>query len=190
MSKNVILKWTDFNRYLLKSYIKKGDTVVDATMGNGHDTLMLAELVGKEGRVYAFDIQSEALGNTRELLTEHFEDSPPIHLIEDSHAKMDKYIQGSVDAVVFNLGYLPRGDHDITTKAVDTIHGIDLSLERLREGGILSMVLYSGHAAGAIEKEKIISYVRGLDNKKYHCILSESINQKNSPPSWILITKR
>lgn len=190
VSKNLILKWTDFNRHLLQGYIKKGDTVLDATMGNGHDTLMLAELVGKEGRLYAFDIQSEAIEKTNKLIAGHIEDSQHIQLIEASHAEMDQYIQDTIDAVVFNLGYLPKGDHHITTKAEDTIHAIDLSLGMLREGGILSMVLYSGHAEGAIEKEKIISYVKGLDNKKYHCILSESINQKNSPPSWILITKR
>lgn len=190
VNENLLLKWTDLNAHLLSSYVKEGDIVVDATMGNGNDTLMLARLVGKEGSVYAFDIQKQAIENTQQLLASHLMDQKNIHLIEDSHVKIEEYIHDEIAAAVFNLGYLPKGSHELTTKVEDSIIAIQLSLKLLRKNGIISIVLYSGHADGSLEKEKIIEYTKNLDNKKYHCVLSESINQKNSPPAWMLITKR
>src|SRR5690625_5302883 len=101
-----------YAHHLLKSTVKQGDTVVDATCGNGNDTLFLAELVGEAGHVYSFDIQAQAIETTKNVLKEHqYENVTYVH---DSHAKIAEYIPsellGQIGGAIFNLGYLPRSD--------------------------------------------------------------------------------
>ena len=59
-----------FAHSLLSGCLKTGDIAVDGTMGNGNDTLFLAQLVGETGKVYAFDIQAAALLATERRLRE------------------------------------------------------------------------------------------------------------------------
>ena len=40
--------------------LRPGDSAVDATAGNGHDSLLMAQLVGPEGSVTAVDVQPQA----------------------------------------------------------------------------------------------------------------------------------
>ncbi|MBR3375663.1 MAG: methyltransferase domain-containing protein, partial [Firmicutes bacterium] len=97
--------------------------VIDATCGTGQDTLALAEAVGDRGKVYAFDIQKEAIGLTSELLKNN--SCMNVELFNESFVYMGEHVSyGSASAVVFNLGYLPGGDHSITTEAETTIEGL------------------------------------------------------------------
>lgn len=103
-----INKITEVNKIFLEKIIKKGDVVIDATMGNGYDTVYLGNLVGESGKVYAFDVQEEAILSTKKkVVRDNMEDR--IELILDGHENLDKYIKEDVSCVVFNLGYLPRG---------------------------------------------------------------------------------
>ena len=52
---------TEWYRSVIRTQIKPGDLCIDATMGNGHDTLFLSQLAGPSGFVLAFDIQQAAL---------------------------------------------------------------------------------------------------------------------------------
>ena len=125
-----LTKITDINKLYLENVINKGDIVVDATMGNGYDTKYLAEKVGEEGFVYSFDIQETALKSTKKRLDkENLSDR--VKLILDGHENMDKYVEGEVSCVLFNLGYLPRADHNIITKPETTIKAIKHSLNLL-----------------------------------------------------------
>ena len=95
----------------IKRHIGEGAVCIDATAGRGYDTAFLCEIAGKSGSVTAFDVQSEAIESTRKLLDER---GLSARLILSSHEHMAEYADSeSVDLIVFNLGYLPRGDHSV-----------------------------------------------------------------------------
>ncbi len=178
-----------FAHKLLEKAVSKGGTVVDATCGNGHDTLFLSKLVGDTGKVYAFDIQQQAIDSTSALLaSEHRKN---VTLIKDSHAEVDQYIKNSssVDAAVFNLGYLPRSDKTIITKPKSTIASLEKLLPLLKEGGIIVLVVYAGHPGGEEEKEAVLQFARSLDQKEYLAITYQYINMVNHPPFVVAIEK-
>lgn len=171
------------------AYIRQGDTVIDATCGAGRDTVILARAVGETGKVYALDIQQEATDRTRERLIE--EGLSNVQLICDSFTSMGSYAaEGSAAAVVFNLGYLPGGDHSVTTTAAETLAGLREALRIIRPGGIVTIVLYSGHEEGAEEKRQVLHWAEGLDPGMYHVAYTGFVNQKNDPPEIVWITRK
>jgi hypothetical protein len=173
---------------LVSKLVKPGDIVVDATMGNGNDTLFLANLVGDEGRVYAFDVQQLAIDNTRKKLSE----AGVLHrseLILDGHQNIDKYVTKGIKTVMFNLGYLPKGDHNIGTKGETTIEAIEKSLELLCIEGIVMLVIYYGGDSGFDEKNAVMEYFKSLDCKKYSVLVHDFVNQINCPPIAVCIEK-
>lgn len=168
--------------------VKEGDTVIDATCGNGWDTIFLANLVGKSGIVYSFDIQEMAIeGARKKIILEGFEDR--VRFVSDGHQNLDKYVDGSVKAVMFNLGYLPNGDHNIGTKHQTTIEAIERSLLKLEFGGIISIVVYYGGDSGVLEKERVLEFIKTIDCKKYSVMQLEYVNQVNCPPIFIGIER-
>ena len=187
---NLIVKLTQVCSMFLSKYVSEGDTVIDATMGNGMDTLFLAKLVGNNGKVFSFDIQQEALIRTKRLLEKEMIDTKNIHLIHDSHINIKNYVNDAVSAVVFNLGYLPEGNHGITTISESTINALRISLELLKKDGLVSVMIYPGHKEGIIEKDNVLNYARQLDAKRYHTLYFDMLNQSNLPPGLLLITKK
>ena len=173
---------------LIKKVVNLGDTVVDATMGNGNDTLLLARLVGDKGKVYSFDIQDCALTNTRNKLRE-VGVADFVELIKDGHQNIDIHVPKGIRAVMFNLGYLPKGDHSIGTKADTTIEALKKSMELLMYGGIIMMVIYYGGDSGFDEKEAVLEYVKTIDCRKYSVLVSDFVNQINCPPIAVCIEK-
>ena len=173
---------------IIKKAVKQGDIVVDATMGNGNDTLLLAGLVGAEGKVYSFDIQDTALINTAKKLREAGV-SDIVVLICDGHENIDAYVPKGIKAVMFNLGYLPKGDHSIGTKACTTIEALKKSMELLMDGGIITMVIYYGGDSGFEEKEAVMEYIRTIDCRKYSVLVCDFVNQINCPPIAVCIEK-
>lgn len=150
---------------LLRGEIHEGDIVIDATAGNGHDTVFLAGLVGKTGRVLAFDIQENAIKETRRHLEESKLDAR-VALYWKSHTHMAEHAdEKSVSAIMFNLGYLPGGDHGVTTSESETIAAIAVSEKLLKSGGLLSIVCYPGHPEGASEADNVESWLTGLTAK-------------------------
>ncbi len=186
---NLIVRTTSLAMSITLSYIEKGDTVVDATCGSGQDTLALSRAVGEEGRVLAFDIQKAAIGQTEKRLRAHGADN--VRLILDSFVSMTSYLpENSASAVVFNLGYLPGGDHSITTRAEITLAGLDAALRTIRPGGLVSLVLYDGHENGAEEKKQLLGRAEQLDPALYHVAFVSMLNQSNHPPEILWITKK
>ena len=173
---------------IIKKVVKQGDSVVDATMGNGNDTLLLARLVGDKGKVYSFDVQDCALTNTRSKLKEAGI-SDCVELIKDGHQNIDIYVPNGIRAVMFNLGYLPKGDHNIGTKADTTIEALRKSMELLMIGGIIMLVIYYGGDSGFDEKEAVLEYVKTIDCRKYAVLVSDFVNQINCPPIAVCIEK-
>jgi tRNA G37 N-methylase Trm5 len=173
---------------IIKRVVKPGDTVIDATAGNGGDTLFLAGLVGPEGRVFSFDIQEKAIEKTREKLSANGL-ADRVTLICDGHQNMDMYAKEKVRAAMFNLGYLPGGDHNIGTRGESTAKALEKAMELLEVNGIITMVIYYGGDSGFDEKESISEYITKIDSKKYAVIRSEFVNQINCPPILVCIEK-
>lgn len=173
---------------IIASIVEQGDTVIDATAGNGNDTVFLANLVGEEGRVFSFDIQERALNTTlRKLSEKQLQDR--VTLINDGHQNVEKYVKGPVKAVMFNLGYLPGGDHSIGTKASTTIAAIKSSMELVEKHGIISIVVYYGGDSGFDEKNQVMSFLETIDCKHYTVMKTAFINQINCPPILVCIEK-
>lgn len=182
-----------FARALLERACSPGDIVVDATLGNGHDTEFLAKLVGPKGHVYGFDIQEQAILNTSKRLEEQLL-SQQVTLFQHGHENIKASIptdfHGHVTGAIFNLGYLPGGDKAIVTRPSTTISAIKQLLDILAIEGIIVLVIYHGHPEGAIERDALIQYVKSIDQKKAHVIQYGFINQTNHPPFIIAIEKR
>lgn len=173
---------------IINRYIKEGSIVLDATVGNGNDTLDLARLVTDKGKVYGFDIQSIAIENTKSLLIQNqLEDR--VILINDSHENIDKYIFKPLDFALYNLGYLPKGDKEIKTRPSSTVISVDKTLKLLKDNGILLIVSYIGHPGGLEEMKALEGYLKDLDQKQFSVLKNEFINQVNLPPLLYIIEK-
>lgn len=169
--------------------MQERDLCIDATAGNGNDTKLLAELVGEQGKVLAFDIQEQALENTKRLL-EQADLSSRVELICESHTEMGQYAEAeSIACIVFNFGYLPGGDHQLATRKETSIQAICEGLRLLKKGGMMSLCIYSGGDTGFEERDAILEFVKNLDSKKYLVILSSYYNRPNNPPIPVMIFK-
>lgn len=183
-----LLKTVAFVHMLLAGHVVSGARVIDATMGNGHDTLALARLVGDSGHVYAFDIQSEALAATAARLSrEHMQARAT--LIQDNHARMHEHVSDPVSAIVFNLGYLPGTDKACATQATNTLAAVRSALTLLAPGGLLLIAVYWGHPAGASEKEALEPFVAQLSPEQYRVLKYEFINRANPAPYLLAIER-
>jgi predicted methyltransferase len=180
-----------FSHDVLKKSIVPGDHVIDATVGNGNDTVMLAKAVEQIGKVYGFDVQKEAIVSTKDklILTGLL---PQTELIHDGHENIKDYVpeKEQISAAIFNLGYLPSGDKSIITKPETTLSAINQCLNRLRKGGLISIMIYSGHEGGLKEKEAVDDFVHNLPQEDFQVLEYKFVNQKNNPPFLYLIEKR
>ena len=184
-----INKITEVNKIFLDKIVQKGDIVIDATMGNGYDTIYLGNLVGENGKVYAFDVQEEAIKSTKKKV-ERDNMTDRVELILDGHQNLDKYVKEEVSCVVFNLGYLPRAKHVVITKPDTTLEAIKKSLKLLKPNGIISIVAYIGHEGGLEEKNYICEYLDNLNQNEFNVLHMQFTNQINNPPQLILIEKK
>ncbi|KGR87761.1 tRNA (mnm(5)s(2)U34)-methyltransferase [Lysinibacillus odysseyi] len=173
---------------LLQSAVGNGDIAVDATAGNGHDTLFLAELVGDDGFVYAFDVQKQAVDATLHRLLDHALEHRAI-VLNDGHENVAKYVDKPVSGAIFNLGYLPGSDHEVITRPNTTIQALESLLQLLKIGGIVVLVIYHGHEGGKEERDEVIRFVSALPQKSIHVLRYEFLNQKNDPPFVIALEK-
>lgn len=181
-----ITKITELAHWIWKRYIPEGAHVLDATAGNGMDTEFLRELVGEGGLVYAMDIQEEAICRTRERIAA--EKRSNIRFISDDHRNLDLYIEESIGAAVFNLGYLPRSEHKVRTKAESSLEAMEKALEKLSAGGILSVAAYLAHDEGE-EYRRVRGFLAALDPKRYKVIEIDPINQSKFSPKLLICQK-
>lgn len=167
-------------------HLNEGDTAVDFTMGNGNDTLFLSKAVGERGKVYAFDIQEDALTSTRAHLEAN--GAPENYtLICASHHRVKEFVSEPIKAGMFNLGYLPRsGRKAITTMRETTMPAVEAAIELLAPDGVLIVAIYPGHEEGALEGEMLREYFKTLS--KYRVCPSEFkiLNSPTSPYFFIV----
>ncbi len=179
----------NISKIIMNLAIEAGDIVIDATIGNGNDTIYMAKLVGDKGKVYGFDIQNTAINITKQKLQKAgFYDR--VILINSGHEKVDIYIKEKVKLVVFNLGFLPGSDKTIKTQPNTTIIGIEKSLDLLMNNGVLLVISYTGHEGGLEEKNAVENYLKKLNQKEYNVFKFQFINQINNPPILFGVEKR
>ncbi|MGT2911657.1 class I SAM-dependent methyltransferase [Streptococcus cameli] len=158
--------------------------VVDATMGNGNDTAFLARLAKK---VYAFDVQEQALQKTAQRL--ETEDLFNVELHLSGHETVDTFVTEPIRAAIFNLGYLPSADKSLITKPHTTIEALTKILGLLEVGGRVSIMVYYGHEGGDMEKDAVLEFVQKLPQEDYATMLYQPLNQIHTPPFLIMIEK-
>ena len=175
-------------RDVLMSAVLPGDRVIDATMGNGHDTAFLCETVGPSGHVYAFDIQPQAVAST-EMLLRQADLLDRADLYCAGHQRMDEYVTEPVSAVVFNLGWLPGGDHSVTTFWETTREAVSKALHLLQPGGVLVLCAYPGHPAGDRERQELPAFLAALSNKTFNVLHQRFLNAGPGAPECFVVQK-
>lgn len=187
-----IPRLTEQAQSLVRDVVQPGETSIDATAGNGHDTCFLAEAVGNDGQVFAFDVQSDALQRTAARLTDVGFANVTLH--QRSHAEMSDAIpkssQGSVAAVMFNLGYLPGGDHAVTTRTESSITAIKTALSLLRPGGIVTVLAYPGHAGGDDEAGSVQRLIDELPAAEFETSIRRSATTSETAPRLFVMVRR
>lgn len=173
----------------LAEHVPAGGFCVDATAGKGRDTAFLCSLVGNGGRVLAFDIQPAAVSAARALLDEKGYSSIAT-VVCDSHHRLLQYAPpGTADAVVFNFGWLPGGDHKIFTRAETSIPAIKAGLQLLKPGGVMSLCIYSGGENGFDERDALLEFVETINPQEYTVLVSRFVNRTGNPPIPVFIWK-
>ena len=189
---------------ILAEYSKEGDTVIDCTAGGGWDTLFLAGQVGRTGCVLSFDVQQQALDATEKLLGENgflckrisspyeyissTEHNAGIYLTNDSHENLRHYYS-EPSVIMYNLGYLPGGDHNIVTTAGATLASVDTALKTIKKNGIISIVTYPGHEEGSKEDLLIRQLTADLPANSFEVLTIEQSNRSNAPVSYLIYKK-
>lgn len=174
---------------VLEKAVAPGDAVIDATMGNGHDTLFLCNLVGETGKVYAFDVQEKAVENTGKRLEEAGV-LGRARLFCLGHEHMAEEVPPGVSAVVFNLGWLPGGDHGVTTRWETTKTAVSSALSLLKKGGVLVICVYPGHAEGERERQALAAYLSALRPQEFNALRQTFLNAGEGAPECFVIQKQ
>ena len=171
----------------LKQHVAPGAFCIDATAGKGRDTALLCRLAGENGRVLAFDIQPDAIAQTKALLSS---ECLTAEVILDSHARMEQYAaRETADCVVFNFGRLPGGDPSVFTRAESSVAAIDAGLRLLKPGGVMAIALYYGKENGYGERDAILEHLKTLDDRRFSVLCCGWVNRRNDPPMPIFIWK-
>jgi len=178
-----MLRLTDHAHQICDEILEEGDVAIDATVGNGHDTLFLAEAVGAEGRVYGFDVQADALNLTRQKLGEEL--LLRVTLLHKSHAEMDQHIEssdrGCIKVIMFNLGYLPGGDKEITTMTESTLVAMEAACKLLHPEGVITILAYPGHETGHDETKAVVEFLNTMDRERWELKTIEAQVPFNTP---------
>lgn len=174
---------------IMEDALFSGACAIDSTMGNGYDTLWLCELVGESGKVYAFDVQQEAVNNTAKRL-ENAGVRERANLFCMGHERMLEAVEEPVDAVLFNLGWLPGAEHGVTTQTETTLKAVEAALTLLKEEAVMTICIYPGHEEGARELQMLLDWAAKLDDKRYDAVIKHYVNQPNDPPQMLAIRKK
>ena len=177
---------TALAQQILREILRDGDLVIDATAGNGHDTLFLADCVGPSGRVLAFDVQAAAIGSARDRI-EQAGFAGRVDFFQESHEHIESYAaQNSVAAIMFNLGYLPGDDHQLTTETATTLTALEAASRLLKPGGALSVVCYPGHPSGAVEAAAVETWMASQAAKGWRIAKYGAIATRRPAPFLLL----
>ncbi len=178
---------------IIQKHLHHGAITIDATIGNGHDILFLAQQVGTSGHVYGFDIQPQAIAATTKRLNDALLQQTTT-LIQVSHADMSEKIpalhHGFIQAIMFNLGYLPGGDKSLITQTNSTLQALNAAIRLLAEKGVLTIMVYPGHPGGDDEAKEVKHWLDHLDKDRFNVTTVHSTINKASAPRLHIVEKR
>ena len=178
---------------IIREHLHAGDLAIDATLGNGHDSLFLAQCVGETGHVYGFDVQLQALQASRQRLMQHGL-LARVTVLHASHAQMIQQIptnlHGRIKAIMFNLGYLPGADKRIITQTNTTLIAMEAACRLLAEQGVLTVLAYPGHVGGDEETRCLEQWLQRLNAECYQSDIIYSQQPKPTAPRLFVIRKR
>lgn len=169
-----------------KSLLEETDHALDATCGNGHDTLFLAKLLPK-GKLYALDIQQKAIDNTSSLLEKELGPNHQVQLLQGCHSCFPPEIK-KLKLIVYNLGYLPGSDKQVKTRVKTTLKSVFKGLILLLEGGALSITCYPGHTEGTEEEMALLNYCQTLPQT--YSFSHSRWEKRATAPSFLTIVKQ
>jgi len=176
------------SHFFLRERLLPGDRAIDATCGNGQDTLFLAGLVGAEGKVWAFDIQAAALSLSKERL-EAAGLLGRVSLVHAGHERMAEFVAEAVKVILFNLGYLPTGGQEIKTSASTTVAALDQGKKLLLPAGMILIAVYTGHGGGEEEWAAVKAWAEGLDPHEFNVWQSRQLNRSKKAPFLVMVEK-
>ncbi len=176
-----------YQHLVWQEQLKEAKVIVDATCGNGNDTLYLLEHSNEDAQIYAIDIQEAAIANTKKRLGDT---ASRVHFIQDSHDLALETVPCGIDLIVFNLGYLPGADHQLMTSGETTVRAIKTACAKLSVGGMITVIAYPGTSQGMEEKHILELFLRSIPQHEFHCWRTEPINQVNEPPLLYVVQKR
>ncbi|MES2122983.1 MAG: class I SAM-dependent methyltransferase, partial [Chlamydiota bacterium] len=177
-----------------KDLIRPGDWAIDATCGNGRDSLILAELLLKnssDSGLIVIDIQPQAIALTQELLAKSLDayQLKQAHFCCQSHAVFPSLaFEKPIRLIVYNLGYLPKGDKNLTTLTSSTLQSLEQAKNCIAPGGMISITCYPGHAEGALEEQALLKELSLFCPKEWNICFHRFLN-RNASPSVLLIQK-
>lgn len=189
-------KATEVAHSVWRHIVQNGDILVDATCGNGYDTLAMVKMVADKsstGRVYAMDIQKAALESTSSLLDESLDSDEKglVELFAICHSRMEQVVPKGIPVrlVAFNLGYLPGGDKATITKSETTLQALEAAKRMLAPGGLISLVVYVGHPGGREEYEAVQAFASGLPVENWICCKLQMLNRSSAPILVLLLNR-
>lgn len=172
---------SDISHFIIEKFIENKDIAIDGTLGNGHDTDFLAS---KFNRVYSFELQEEACAKYIEQANLNVE------IINESHHLFRKYVKEDVDCIMYNLGFLPGGNKEITTMHETSLESIKIGLDILKLGGIMTICIYRGHNEGEKEESCILSYLQSLNKSRFGVMIHSYLNRVNKAPILVVVEKK
>lgn len=172
---------SDLSHYIVKDFVLNKNIAIDATLGNGYDTDFLSNIFNK---VYSFDIQKQACENY------NLKEIQNVKIINDSHHLYKNYINENVDCIMYNLGFLPGGDKNITTLHNTSLESIKEGLKILNSGGIMTICIYRGHYEGKIEESCILEYLKKLPKNEFGVMVQSYLNRENISPMLVVVEKK
>jgi len=173
---------------IVAQHLQPGCVAIDATAGNGHDTFFLANTVGPHGKVYAIDIQAHAIERLEQTLSQ-MKLSDRVELYAADHAIIEQVVapkcSGSIDCVMFNLGYLPHSDKSITTHRASTLRAVEGAYRLLKPGGMMTVLVYVGHPGGRDEADGVASWIES-HAKDLRVDRIQDASNPQSPILWVI----
>lgn len=173
-------KIVEFSKVLIKDYLSKIDhniICVDATLGNGNDSLYISQLIKNKGIVFGYDIQEQSIINSNALFKLH--NTKNIITKLKSHEFIE---EENIDLCIFNLGYLPRSDKKIKTNKTTTINALNSVISKMNKEKMLIIIcIYIGHQEGLEESNALEEFVKNLPSNKYLVCKYQNYNRPLSP---------
>jgi len=185
----LIVRINDFHHHLLAGFLRRGDSAVDCTVGQGRDALFLARAVGEGGHLFGLDIQPEAIAATRSRLLRSGVDEGRFTLLGESHERIAEHVPPGIGGAVYNLGYLPGGDRSVVTEPGTTLRSMDGALGLLRPEGVLGVTMYHRHEGGRREADAVLKFAASLPHSSFAVLHFHYPNLPGDPPSMLLIQR-